>query len=204
MAGVAAGCGDVGGGDRGGGGWHRWLGLVVAWCRVMAGGRILSCWRGIRSARRSRGRGGWRRRGRLWGRRRSRVLGYGDPRGAGELRVALAAYLGRVRGGVSPDQIVVCTGSTQGLALVSRVLAERGVVTVGVEEYSHPVLMRAITSAGLCLRALGVDGGGAVVGSAGGAGRGPPTPGVSVSAGAGAVAWAAGRRLSGGRCVPGG
>ncbi len=98
----------------------------------------------------------------------SQALGYGDPRGRGELRVALAAYLARVRGvRASPDQIVVCTGSTQGLALVSQVLRERGVTSIGVEEYSHPVLIRAVTSAGLTALTLSVDDDGAAVGSAG-------------------------------------
>jgi GntR family transcriptional regulator / MocR family aminotransferase len=97
----------------------------------------------------------------------SRALGYGDPRGRGELRVELAAYLARVRGvRARPDQIVVCTGSTQGLALVSQVLQQSGVAAVGVEEYSHPVLVRAVSAAGLTPVALSVDQGGAVVGSA--------------------------------------
>ena len=130
----------------------------------------------------------------------SQALGYGDPRGRGELRVALAAYLARVRGvRASPDQIVVCTGSTQGLALVSRVLADRGVTTVGVEEYSHPVLVRAVTAAGLSRRTLTVDDSGAAVGCAGDAGailltpahQFPLGPALSPERRAEAARWAA-------------
>lgn len=107
----------------------------------------------------------------------SQALGYGDPRGLGELRVALAAYLARVRGvRASPDQIVICTGSTQGLALVSQVLRDRGVTTVGVEEYGHADSVRAITAAGLSPVPLNVDDAGADVSSAGDAGAMLLTP----------------------------
>src|SRR4051794_29551469 len=42
-----------------------------------------------------------------------------DPLGRRELRLALAAYLGRARGVIAdPDRIVVCSGFTQGLALL--------------------------------------------------------------------------------------
>jgi GntR family transcriptional regulator/MocR family aminotransferase len=130
----------------------------------------------------------------------SQALGYGDPRGRGELRVALAAYLSRARGvRASPDQIVVCTGSTQGLALVSQVLRDRGLATVGVEEYSHPVLVRAVTSSGLSLLTLSVDESGAAVGSASDAGamlltpahQFPLGPALSPARRAEAARWAA-------------
>jgi GntR family transcriptional regulator / MocR family aminotransferase len=46
-----------------------------------------------------------------------------DPLGRRELRVALAAYLGRARGVIAdPDRIVICSGFTQGLALLRRAL----------------------------------------------------------------------------------
>jgi len=68
-----------------------------------------------------------------------RALGYGDARGRPELRHALAEYLARARGvRVSPDRIVVCTGFTQGLALLGQVLASRGATTVAVESYGLP------------------------------------------------------------------
>ena len=72
---------------------------------------------------------------------------YPPPRGARELRSALAAYLGRVRGvRATPDQIVICGGFSQGLALLCRVLRERGVARVAVEDpcfLLHRLLIRA-------------------------------------------------------------
>lgn len=51
------------------------------------------------------------------------AFGYGDPAGTVELRTAVAAYLGRVRGvRAKPADIVVTGGITQGLALLTRVL----------------------------------------------------------------------------------
>ncbi len=78
------------------------------------------------------------------------ALGYGDPRGLRELRVALAAYLGRARGVICrPGQIVVCQGAVQALGLLVR--ARRGAdgpeVRVAVEDPYLPehrdVLMHA-------------------------------------------------------------
>ena len=55
-------------------------------------------------------------------------LGYGDPRGLRELREALAAYLGRVRGVVChPGQVVICQGAVQALGLIVRAHAHGGV-----------------------------------------------------------------------------
>ncbi len=51
------------------------------------------------------------------------ALGYPDPRGALELRTALAGHLGRVRGVVAdPDSIVICSGAAQAFALIARFL----------------------------------------------------------------------------------
>ncbi|MGO9901834.1 MAG: PLP-dependent aminotransferase family protein [Solirubrobacteraceae bacterium] len=62
-------------------------------------------------------------------------LGYGDPRGADALRVVLAGYLRRVRGTVaSAEQIVTCTGFAQGINLVLRSLASRGIWRVAIED----------------------------------------------------------------------
>jgi GntR family transcriptional regulator/MocR family aminotransferase len=63
------------------------------------------------------------------------VYGYADPIGTPELRTTLARYLGRARGvGASPEQLVVTTGLTQGVALVARALARRGATRVVVED----------------------------------------------------------------------
>ena len=63
----------------------------------------------------SRGGRGCARCARCSRRRRDRALGYPDPRGAPELRRALAGHLRRVRGVVAdPQTIVVCSGAAQG------------------------------------------------------------------------------------------
>jgi GntR family transcriptional regulator/MocR family aminotransferase len=98
------------------------------------------------------------------------ALGYGDPRGHPELRQALAGYLARARGvRASPGRIVVCSGFTQGLALLSGVLRARGGTTLAVEEYSLPSLRATAGAAGLNLIPLPVDGRGAAVHEAGAA-----------------------------------
>src|SRR5262245_27029914 len=62
-------------------------------------------------------------------------LGYGNPRGADSLRQVLAGYLRRVRGTVGgADQIVVSAGFGQGINLVLRSLAERGIRRVAIED----------------------------------------------------------------------
>jgi GntR family transcriptional regulator / MocR family aminotransferase len=100
----------------------------------------------------------------------SQALGYSDPRGRPELRTVLAAYLARTRGvRADPDRIVVCSGFTQGLALLCQVLPHVGVTSVAVEEYGRPDSVRALAAAGLTPVMLGVDDGGAVVGQVAGA-----------------------------------
>jgi GntR family transcriptional regulator / MocR family aminotransferase len=60
---------------------------------------------------------------------------YGDPRGAPELREALAAYLGRVRGvACDPGRVIVTSGMAQGMALFGRTLVARGARRIGVED----------------------------------------------------------------------
>ncbi len=81
------------------------------------------------------------------------VLGYGDARGVGVLREALARYLGRVRGTVAdPERILVSSGHTQALVLVLRALRARGVRRVALEDPGF-VLHRLIV-AHLGLRAI--------------------------------------------------
>jgi GntR family transcriptional regulator/MocR family aminotransferase len=63
------------------------------------------------------------------------ALGHGDPRGAPELRNELMSYLGRVRGAApEPEHTLVCSGAMQGLAALFRVLAQRGIERVAVEQ----------------------------------------------------------------------
>jgi GntR family transcriptional regulator / MocR family aminotransferase len=75
-------------------------------------------------------------------------LGYGDPRGSPVLREVLAAYLRRVRAAVAdPAQIVVCAGFAQGLNLILRALARRGLQQVAIEDpgdlYNGEVSLRS-------------------------------------------------------------
>ena len=62
-------------------------------------------------------------------------LGYGNPRGTEALRQVLAGYLRRVRGTVADaEQIVVCAGFGQGINLVLRSLADKGIRRVAIED----------------------------------------------------------------------
>jgi GntR family transcriptional regulator/MocR family aminotransferase len=96
------------------------------------------------------------------------ALGYGDPRGRAELREALAIYLARARGVVtSPDRVVVCSGFTQGLGLVSEVLRQRGATRVAVEGWGQPAHRAVLRGHGLDVEVLPVDDRGAAVGALG-------------------------------------
>src|SRR4051794_1801500 len=75
---------------------------------------------------------------------------YPDPRGEPALRAALTRYLGRVRAVVTtPDRIQVCSGFTQGLALVCRALVQRGARRVAVEDPCFGYHRELIANAGL-------------------------------------------------------
>ena len=95
-------------------------------------------------------------------------MGYGDMRGAGVLRAALAEYLGRVRGVVAdPAQIVVTSGFSQSLGIVCHALARAGAKRVALEDpsglYQRAIVARAglepvpvaVDAEGLCVEALG-------------------------------------------------
>jgi GntR family transcriptional regulator/MocR family aminotransferase len=90
------------------------------------------------------------------------ALGYDDPRGSLRLRTALAGYLARTRGvRADPELILVCTGFTQGLGLLSQVLRDRGATTVAAEAYGQPAHRHVITARGLRTPAVPVDASGA-------------------------------------------
>jgi GntR family transcriptional regulator/MocR family aminotransferase len=86
------------------------------------------------------------------------ALSYGDPRGAPELREALMAYLGRVRGvDADPEHILVCGGFMQGLSLTCRALRGRGVECVALEDPGwHPHRL-IVEQAGLEMVPVPVD-----------------------------------------------
>jgi GntR family transcriptional regulator/MocR family aminotransferase len=91
-------------------------------------------------------------------------LGYGDPRGVQALRLALADYLGRVRGVVAdPEHIVVTNGYTQSLGVVCHALAAAGAKRIALEDPSNPEDRLIAARAGLKPVAIGVDEAGARV-----------------------------------------
>ncbi|MGW6917043.1 MocR-like pyridoxine biosynthesis transcription factor PdxR [Kitasatospora sp. NPDC054939] len=62
-------------------------------------------------------------------------LGYGDPRGTPRLRTAVADWLARNRGiRADPDEVLVVAGTAQSLTLLGRVLTDRGITEVAVED----------------------------------------------------------------------
>jgi len=62
-------------------------------------------------------------------------FGYGDPRGAPSMRLAVSRWLARNRGiRVDPGGIIVVSGVAQGLTLLGEVLRRHGVPAVAVED----------------------------------------------------------------------
>ena len=89
---------------------------------------------------------------------------YGDPAGLGELRSALAEYLGRVRGVVTdPSRVVVTAGYSQAQGIVCRVLKARGARRIALENPSQPEQRRVTAASGLEIVPVGVDDGGVKV-----------------------------------------
>ncbi len=85
-------------------------------------------------------------------------LGYADPRGAEVLRVALATYLGRVRGVLAhPERIVITSGYSQGLGMVCRALAAGGARRIAFEDPSHHEHRLIAERAGLRVVPIAVD-----------------------------------------------
>lgn len=86
------------------------------------------------------------------------AVDYPDPRGIPALRETLAEYLGRVRGAAAdPEQLLVCTGFSQGLSLIARWLRSRGVNRVALEDpgwHSHRLI---VEQAGLGVEPIPLD-----------------------------------------------
>lgn len=86
------------------------------------------------------------------------AMEYGHAPGRIELRLALSAYLARVRGvRADPGRIVVTQGFGQALDLLCRVLSRRDATTVAMETPSHPELWDTVTHSGLRLVGCPVD-----------------------------------------------
>jgi GntR family transcriptional regulator / MocR family aminotransferase len=92
------------------------------------------------------------------------VFGYGDARGAAQLRASLAAYLGRTRGVVTEqERTFVTVGFAHGVGAACRVLVARGARRIGVEDPGHLSVRRIVAASGLELVPIPVDDGGLVV-----------------------------------------
>ena len=88
-------------------------------------------------------------------------LSYPGSLGAPALREQLAAYLGRVRGVFTvPEQLLVCTGFTQGVTLVCRALGRAGARRVAVENPCFGMHRTAIAMTGVEAVPVPVDEGG--------------------------------------------
>jgi GntR family transcriptional regulator/MocR family aminotransferase len=86
------------------------------------------------------------------------ALGYGDPRGDPKLREALTDYLGRVRGtAADPEQMLICTGFTQGFSLACRTLSGHGVRSVALEDPGWHTHKLIVEQAGMEVVPIPVD-----------------------------------------------
>jgi GntR family transcriptional regulator/MocR family aminotransferase len=87
------------------------------------------------------------------------AVDYPDPRGVPSLREALAEYLGRVRGAAAdPENLIVCTGFSQGLSLIARWLRDRGVERVALEDPGWHTHRLIVEQAGIEVVPVAVDG----------------------------------------------
>jgi GntR family transcriptional regulator/MocR family aminotransferase len=92
----------------------------------------------------------------------SEAYGYADPRGRIELRTALAEYLGRARGVIAdPGRIVIVNGYVQGLALLTRVLADNGTARIAMEDPGSALHRAVARRNGTTVIPLPVDASGA-------------------------------------------
>jgi GntR family transcriptional regulator/MocR family aminotransferase len=90
------------------------------------------------------------------------LFGYLAGSGVPQLRTAIADYLNRVRGTVAqPDQIVICNGYAQGIALLIGVLAAAGARRLALEDPSSvDDALPTARAAGLEVTGIPVDGDG--------------------------------------------
>jgi GntR family transcriptional regulator / MocR family aminotransferase len=92
------------------------------------------------------------------------ALGFPDPQGRVELRVALGDYLARVRSvRSSPEQVVICNGISQALMVVCRALHARGTERIAVEDPCFALHRRLIAACGMQPVSIPVDEHGLVI-----------------------------------------
>ena len=103
-------------------------------------------------------RNAWTRLVARWTRGMPRQLvEYGDPAGFRPLREAIATYLGEARGvRCTADQVIVVSGSQQGIDLAARVLLDPG-DEVWMEDPGYPSARAALAVGGMRVRAIPVD-----------------------------------------------
>jgi len=83
---------------------------------------------------------------------------YPDARGVERARIELATYLNRARATVTrSDRVTFTSGSAQGIGLVCRVLRERGVRAVAVEDPGHADQCTDIRATGVTTPRISVD-----------------------------------------------
>jgi len=92
-----------------------------------------------------------------WRRKPSHLLAYGDPAGHRPLREAIAAYLATSRGvQCHPSQVIIVSGSQQGLELAARVLLDPG-DSAWIEDPGYRGARGAFLAAGVRLIPVPVD-----------------------------------------------
>jgi GntR family transcriptional regulator/MocR family aminotransferase len=85
-------------------------------------------------------------------------FGYGDPRGAPAMRLAVSHWLARSRGiRVDPGEIIVVAGVAQALTLVGEVLRQHGVDEIAVEDPSSLGARQHLHHGGLATPPVPVD-----------------------------------------------
>ena len=86
------------------------------------------------------------------------ALDYPDPRGAARARRVLAAYLNRARATAArEDRLVFCNGSAQAIDLLSRMLRNRGVRRIAVEDPGYADQCTSMQANGLETPRIPVD-----------------------------------------------
>jgi GntR family transcriptional regulator/MocR family aminotransferase len=92
------------------------------------------------------------------------ALGYPDPAGLLELRIELAAYLGRVRAvTATAEDVVITHGGAEALSIMTAVLRAHGHDSIGVEDPGHPGQLDLLREHGLRPVSVPVDCDGLVV-----------------------------------------
>jgi GntR family transcriptional regulator/MocR family aminotransferase len=92
------------------------------------------------------------------------ALGYPDPAGLLELRIELAAYLGRVRAvTATAEDVVITHGGAEALSMMTAVLRAHGHESIGVEDPGHPGQLDLLREHGLRPVSVPVDCDGLVV-----------------------------------------